>query len=239
MNCPSTVVHRVFDLICQITYLNPKITVIFFEYGFLSRAVDQLSVQSPDSKAFAVICEFMGRLCVNDRMFLKYQPSEFVDLCGNLLSVGSPPFFGFMEKVCLNHELLRSFCQPQFTLTLFRMIEDGPFMIAQQSVSVFALMMQEAPDLMYSTIVEYGTFDLFVRFFETDYWTLISNILAGLATMVNWFIDDQMGLQSVFQNSPALLGQLQEILDHADNPESHVLTSIVEGASLIVGMMEN
>jgi hypothetical protein len=235
--CPTCVVHRVFRLCCQIICLDAKMSLLFFRDGFLARAVKSMSTAALDAKAFRAVCEFIGRLCVNENEAVTHMPSDFVDVCAALLPLGNDSLFSLLQDLTLSRRLLIAFCQEQFTARVFEAIENSPFAIARRAAAFSAALMQEYPEQMLGPVVGQGSFYPLLRLFEAEYLSLMEGILAGIATMTNFFIADRpctensSVLLGVFQNSPGLIQKLQDIVDTRDP------LLIVEAAELILGII--
>jgi hypothetical protein len=236
-DCLLSVIHRIFRFCCQLTYLNPRIALLFLKYGFLERAVKCMETVCECGKPFEVVCEFVGRLSVNENDAVDHLPPNFVDLCVRLVRSGNAAFFSLLEDISLNARLLRFFCDSQFTAALFEKIANGSFTVACRSAAFFAALMQEAPELMHGPVLEQGTFDPLLRLFEAESQVLTDQLLAGIATMVNFFIadrrfgDERPPLLTVLEKSPELMERLQEVI------ESGQPRLIVEAAELIIGIV--
>jgi hypothetical protein len=101
-------------------------------------------------------------------------------------------------------------------------------------------MMKEAPELMEGCILQVGTLDGFVRFFETQNAALIGDILIGVWALANRYLvsrpdlNERPDMLSLFENSEWFVDEVKLLMECADDPEKNIPQSAVESAELLL-----
>jgi uncharacterized protein (UPF0147 family) len=260
--CHPRIVRQCYHLSIEILSHNQKTELAFLDHEFVSLSLRYINsfasnvrafseeksateqLQSDRDKTFCVACEFMQRLCTNNCKIVDYLPENIMEFCADVLELcndsQTEAFFGFLHGMAMNHLLFPMFFSKRFVNTLVEAMNERPFRIAFESVVLLTTMMKEAPELMEECILNIGTLDGFVRFFDTQNVSLIADILIGVWTLANRYLVNRPDLTkrpdllSLFENSEVFVEKIQELIEDVNDPEKYIPQNVIESAGMLM-----
>jgi hypothetical protein len=210
------IVRLVFKLATRITVLSLTMCGVFLEHDFLTPAFRYLNRIAGDprpiegeplqddeysalahlrNKTFSTLCTFVSRVCLGGWEVLPYLPDDFQELHSDLVVLCNDwqllSLFQYLMAVATNAPLFELFVYMPLVENLVRMIEEGTFRVAHAAARYFVELMTFRPELFHDIVVDCGTLDFLLRFFETQDARLIEAMLRGLAALSNRFVGDR------------------------------------------------
>jgi hypothetical protein len=238
------IVRLTFKLATRITVLSLPMCGIFLEHDFLSPAFRYLNRVAGDprpiagaplpddeyaallrlrNKTFSTLCAFVSRVCMGGSEVLPYLPDDFQEMHSDLIGLCNDSqllsLFQYLTAVTTNAALCELFVYLPLVANLVRIIDEGTFRVAHAAARYFVELMALRPQLFHDIVVDFGTLDFLLRFFETHDARLIEEMFMGLAALSNRFVgdrpnaDDERALLAVFENSTGLIDAVQNFLD--------------------------
>jgi hypothetical protein len=251
--CPAVIVRQCYRLSFEILSHNQRTDLAFLDHDFVGLSFRYINTclsnvqtfsEHDRDKAFCIACEFLRKLCLNNCEVVDYLPHNLMPFCAHILDLcnnaQSEAFFGLLHGMAMNHILFPMFFSKPFVRALVEAMNERPFRIAFESVVMLTTMMKEAPELMGECIFEIGTFDGFVRFFDTQNVALIEDILIGVWALTNRFLvnrpdlNESPELLSLFQHSEEFVEEVKKLIELGDDHEKYISQSAMESAGMLM-----
>ena len=121
-------------------------------------------------------------------------------------------YLKYLDQVSLNEELLGKFVDV-IAKKIINIIENSPFSVSRMACKLFDSIIVPFGDVVEAAILEWGTLDFIVKFFETEDVDVIDNVLGATGVMVNRYLHFQewTPMVQVVGNSGTLIETLREM----------------------------
>ena len=182
---------------------------------WIDRCVSHLGALNPDT--FEQVCSFLGRLSINNVLMVPLVPMRYAvihtELFDRVQDDGTMTIYlRYLNNVALNRDLIARIVS-EIGSRIISLIQNGSFAVSQSACKLLASVIDQFPEVMEGRIIEWGTLDFIVKFFEAEDISLIEDILCTTCVMVNRYLESQhwTPMVQVIGNSELLIDTLRSI----------------------------
>lgn len=184
---------------------------------FIDRCISHIACINPQT--FRQVCSFFGRLSENNTAMIPLVPDRYravhVDVFERIEDPTSMTvYLKYLDRVSQNMypELLGKFVDV-IAKKIISIIENSPFSVSRMACKLFDSIIDPFGDVIEAAIIEWGTLDFIVKFFETEDVHVIDNVLSATGVMVNRYLDSNRWtpMVQVIGNSGTLMETLREM----------------------------
>lgn len=194
---------------------NDKPWTWFTTRQFIDRCISHIACINPQT--FQPVCSFFGCLSRNNTLMVPLVPDRYRAVHVDVFErIDDPTFMTvylkYLDQVSLNEKLLGKFVDV-IAKKIINIIENSPFSVSRMACKLFDSIIVPFGDVIEAAILEWGTLDFIVKFFETEDVDVIDNVLGATSVMVNRYLHFQewTPMVQVVGNSGTLIETLREM----------------------------
>ena len=217
---------------------------------WIDKCVSHLGALNP--KTFGLVCSFLGKLSINNAYMVPLVPMRYAAVHTELFDRIQDDdtmtiYLRYLTNVEMTRDLIGKFVS-EIASRILNLIQNGSFAVSQAACELLSHVIESFPEVMEDRIIEWGTLDFIVKYFEAEDLGLIEDILATTCTMVNRYLESHhwTPMVQVIGNSELLIDtlrsiqsgdMLQELFDSSDRFQEalHMTLEAFENALELVG----